>query len=122
MRDLSDCAAAYLDIFSQSWENHMDQMLQKTQAAGLSIDPHKSALYCPKRRGVLALYVTGFGEIKPQLGKVEDIQTFPAPTTKKKLKEFLSLVSCYHKFVPQFVLTNRDVLLSQHDRCDWLCY
>lgn len=47
-------------------------------------------------------YVIGFAQIKPQLGKVEAIQSFPVPTTKKKRRGLLGLMGWYPKFVPHF--------------------
>lgn len=99
LRDLSDCAAAYLDdvvIFSQSWEEHMahlQQVLQKIRAAWLTINAHKFTV--GQREVEYLSYVIGFGQIKPQLGKMEAIRSFPVPTTKKKLRGFLGLVGWY---------------------------
>ncbi|TKS65328.1 Retrovirus-related Pol polyprotein from transposon 17.6 [Collichthys lucidus] len=114
LRDLSDFAAAYLDdvvIFSQSWEMHkvhLQQVLQKLQAAGLTINPHKCAV--AQREVEYLGYIIGFGQIKPQLGKVEAIKSFPVPTTKRKLRGFLGLVGWYRKFVPHFA--DRAVVLN----------
>ena len=47
-------------------------------------------------------YIIGFGKIKPQLGKVEAMHSFPIPTTKRKVRSFLGLVGWYRKFVPHF--------------------
>lgn len=33
---------------------------------------------------------------------MEAIQSFPVPTTKKKVRGFLGLVGLYRKFIPQF--------------------
>ena len=114
LRDLSDCMAAYLDdivIFSQTWEEHMvhlQQVLRKIEAAGLTINPHKCAVAQTEVKYLG--YIIGFGQIKPQLGKVEAIQSFPVPTTKKRLRGFLGLVGWYRKFVPQFA--DRAVVLT----------
>ncbi|XP_028253710.1 uncharacterized protein LOC114429061 [Parambassis ranga] len=106
LRDVSEFSAAYLDdvvIFSQSWEEHMShlhQVLQCIRVAGLTINPQKCAI--AKKEVEYLGYVIGFGRIKPQVGKVEAIQNFPAPTTKKKVKSFLGLVGWYRKFIPHF--------------------
>jgi len=106
LRDVSKFSAAYLDdvvIFSQSWEEHMShlqQVLQCIRDAGLTINPQKCAV-AQKEVEYLG-YVIGFGKIKPQVGKVEAIQSFPVPATKKKVKSFLGLVGWYRKFIPHF--------------------
>lgn len=108
LRDASEFSAAYLDdvvIFSQSWEEHMShlqQVLQCIRDAGLTINP--LLLKCAVAQGEVEYvgYVIGFGKIKPQVGKVEAIQSFPVPTTKKKVKSFLGLVGWYRKFIPHF--------------------
>ncbi len=127
LRDLFDCAAAYLDdvvIFSQSWEEHMvhlQHVLQNIEAAGLTINPHKCAV--AQREVEYLGYVIGFGQIKPQLGKVEAIQSFPVPTTKKKLRGFLGLVGWYRKFVPHFadkaVVLNNLTKASAPSKVHW---
>lgn len=106
LRDVSEFSDAYLDdvvIFSQSWEEHMchlQRVLQCIRAAGLTINPQKCAV--AQREVEYLGYVIGFGTIKPQVGKVEAIQAFPVPTTKRKVKSFLGLVGWYRKFIPHF--------------------
>ncbi|KAM9347523.1 trace amine-associated receptor 1-like [Symphorus nematophorus] len=72
-----------------SWEEHMSHLqciLQYIRAAGLTINPQK---YAVAQKEVECLgHVNGFGKIKPQVGKVEVIQDFPVPATKKKVEEF----------------------------------
>ena len=45
--------------------------------------------------------VSGKG-IKPLPEKLESIKKMPAPTTPKKIKQFLGLVGYYRKFIPRF--------------------
>lgn len=40
--------------------------------------------------------------ICPMVGKVQALQEYPAPSTKRQVRKFLGLVSYYHCFVPQF--------------------
>ena len=106
LREVGDFSAAYLDdvvVFSQSWEEHrfhLQQVLQRIQAAGLTINPRKCAV--AQREVAYLGYIIGFGKIKPQLGKVEAMHSFPIPTTKRKVRSFLGLVGWYRKFVPHF--------------------
>ncbi|KAK7915940.1 hypothetical protein WMY93_011701 [Mugilogobius chulae] len=115
LRDVSDFSAAYLDdvvIYSSSWEDHLchlQEVLQRIRAAGLTINPRKCSL---AHREVQYLgYTIGYGKIKPQVEKMEAIRSFPVPTTKRKVRGFIGLVGWYRKFVPHFsersaVLTN----------------
>ncbi|KAK7934242.1 hypothetical protein WMY93_005138 [Mugilogobius chulae] len=115
LRDVSDFSAAYLDdvvVYSSSWEDHLchlQEVLQRIRAAGLTINPRKCSL---AHREVQYLgYTIGYGKIKPQVEKMEAIRSFPVPTTKRKVRGFIGLVGWYRKFVPHFsersaVLTN----------------
>lgn len=47
-------------------------------------------------------HTIGIGKIKPMMSKVEAIQNFPIPTTKKKVKSFLGMIGFYRKFIPNF--------------------
>lgn len=118
LRDLSEFSAAYLDdvvIFSQSSGEHMSQLqqvLQCIRVAGLTINLRKCAV-AQKEVEYLG-HVIGFGKIKPQVGKVEAIQAFPIPMTKKKVKSFMGLVGWYRKFIPHF--TERSVVFHDHKK------
>ncbi|CAL9704267.1 unnamed protein product [Knipowitschia caucasica] len=132
LRDVSEFAAAYLDdvvIYSRNWEEHMAHLqgvLKRIKAAGLTINPQKC---CLAQREVEYLgFVIGHGKLRPQVGKMEAIHSFPVPTTKKKVKSFLGLVGWYRKFVPHF--SDRSAVLHDltkataprkvrwSDRCD----
>ncbi|KAK9537970.1 hypothetical protein VZT92_005538 [Zoarces viviparus] len=127
LRDVSEFSAAYLDdvvIFSQSWKEHMShlqQVLQCIKAAGLAINPKKCTV-AQKEVEYLG-YVIGLGEIKPQVGKVDAIQAFPVPTTKKKVKSFMGLVGWYRKFIPHFaersLVINNLTRASASNKVQW---
>ncbi|KAJ0044064.1 hypothetical protein NL108_006172 [Boleophthalmus pectinirostris] len=115
LRDVSDFSAAYLDdvvVYSSNWEEHLyhlQEVLQRIRAAGLTINPRKCAV-AHKEVQYLG-FTIGFGRIKPQVEKMEAIRSFPVPTTKRKVRGFIGLVGWYRKFVPHFsdrtaVLTN----------------
>ncbi|KAK7907616.1 hypothetical protein WMY93_016228 [Mugilogobius chulae] len=106
LKDVAEFSAAYLDdvvVFSKSWEEHLyhlEKVLQKIRAAGLTINPRKCAV---AHQEVEYLgYTIGYGRIKPQVQKIEAIRSFPVPTTKRKVRGFIGLVGWYRKFVPQF--------------------
>lgn len=45
-------------------------------------------------------YIVGRGLVQPQINKVEFIQAWPCPVTKKQVKAFFCIVGYYSKFVP----------------------
>ncbi|KAL3967106.1 alpha-2-macroglobulin-like protein [Sarotherodon galilaeus] len=106
LRDVSAFSAAYLDdvvVYSQSWEEHvihLQKVLRSIRMAGLTINPKKCSI--AKREVEYLGFVVGSGKIKPQVGKIEAIQSFPVPTTKRKVRGFLGLVGWYRKFIPSF--------------------
>lgn len=78
-------------LFSQSCEEHVSHLqwvLQCVLAAWLTIHPKKCAI--TKKEVKYLGYV--IGKIKLQIGKVEDIQAFLVPTTKKKVESFMVLL------------------------------
>lgn len=106
LRPHREYAPAYLDdivIFSRDWESHLPKVqavLNALRKAGFTINPAKCALGMEEARYLG--YVVGRGEIKPQLNKVEAIQNWPRPLTKKQVKAFLGIVGYYRRFVPRF--------------------
>ncbi|XP_078793179.1 uncharacterized protein LOC144987743 [Oryzias latipes] len=106
LRDVPQFAAAYLDdviIFSHSWRDHMSHLrhvLHLIKAAGLTINPGKCVV--AQQQVEYLGHVVGQGLVKPRVGKVEAIQEYPIPTTKKKVRAFVGLVGWYSKFIPHF--------------------
>uniref|UniRef100_K7EYM9 Reverse transcriptase RNase H-like domain-containing protein n=1 Tax=Pelodiscus sinensis TaxID=13735 RepID=K7EYM9_PELSI len=68
--------------------------------AGLTANPKKCKIGWQET--TYLGYQLGRGLIRPLVGKVEAIQNYPAPTTKKKVRQFLGLAGYYRRFVPQF--------------------
>lgn len=99
-------ASAYLDdiiIFSDDWKSHLPKVqavLNSLREAGLTANPKKCALGLEEARYLG--YVIGRGIIKPQINKVEAIQDWPRPSTKKQVRAFLGILGYYRRFVPQF--------------------
>ncbi|KAL2081694.1 hypothetical protein ACEWY4_023547 [Coilia grayii] len=106
LRGTHQFAAAYLDdvcIWSNSWEEHcrhLRQVLNRIREAGLTINPGKCAL--AKQEVHYLGYVIGGGVIRPQVEKVDAIQSCAPPTTKRKVRAFLGLVGWYRRFIPDF--------------------
>ena len=109
IKDKHDFAAAYLDdliIFSITWENHMHHLrtiLQQLHKANLTVKPHKCQLGMVEC--IYLGHVVGRGLVRPELSKVEAIQTFGQPTTKKQVRAFLAITGYYRKFLPNYILS-----------------
>lgn len=78
-----------IGIYSNTWEEHLEHLRTAFEAlrkANLEARPAK----CEFRFNELGFlgHTIGSGKIKPMISKVEAIQNFPIPTTKKKEKSF----------------------------------
>ena len=53
-------------------------------------------------------HVVGNGSVKPESGKIEAVQKFPIPQTRRQVRAFLGLAEYYRCFIPSiaFPLTN----------------
>ena len=47
-------------------------------------------------------HVVGGGRVGLEPSKVEAIQPFPIPTTKRGVKSFLGITGYYRRFIPEF--------------------
>ena len=127
LRAHREYAAAYIDdivIHSSTWDlhlHHLRAVLGALRAAGLTANPKKCHLGL-EEASYLG-YRVGRGSVKPQEEKVQTIQTWPRPRTKKQVKSFLGLVGYYQRFIPAFAtlasplheLTRR----ALPDRVEW---
>ncbi|XP_078246874.1 uncharacterized protein LOC144588278 [Pogona vitticeps] len=99
-------ANAYLDdvaIFSNDFESHLthiETVLSRLQQAGLTVKASK----CQWMQGkVMYLgHLIGQGEIQTIQAKVQAINDWPIPKTKKQVRSFLGLIGYYRKFIPDF--------------------
>ncbi|XP_062585038.1 uncharacterized protein LOC134246689 [Saccostrea cucullata] len=103
---LEDFTEAFIDdigIYSDSWTEHLEHLrtvFSALRKANLAARPTK----CEFGFNELCFlgHTVGSGKIKPMMSKVESIQNFPIPTTKKKVKSFLGMIGFYRKFIPNF--------------------
>lgn len=114
LHDCSDFAAAYLDdivIHSNTWEEHVEHLrtvLDHLHSAGLTVNPSK-CVFAAAETEYLGL-VIGKGVIRPQVSKIEAMESSPLPQTRKQLRSFLGMAGFYRRFIPQF--SNRAALLT----------
>ena len=103
---LYNFTAAYLDdlvIFSNTCEErleHIQSVLQRLRGAGLTAKPKKCQFgmeYC-----IYLGHVVGGGALRPEALKVEAVEQFKAPETKKQVRAFLGLTGYYRKFIPNY--------------------
>jgi len=105
-KDTHDFAAAYLDdliIFSDTWENHLQHttlILQQLCKANLTVKPQKCQLGMAEC--TYLGHIVGRGVVRPELSKVEAIQAFSQPKTKKQVRAFLGKTGYYRKFIPNY--------------------
>ena len=78
-------------------KQHLRQTLERLKRYGVIVNPTKCEL------GVPSLHFLGHNVdscgIRPLQEKVEVIQDFVQPTTQHGLREFLGLVTFYHRFI-----------------------
>ena len=101
-----DFVSVYVDdvlIFSETLEEHIRHLqlvLDKLKGAGLKLKPSKCSFV---REGVdyLGHVITSNG-LSPNPARIDAVQSLPAPTNIKELRQFLGLTSYYRRFIPAF--------------------
>ena len=105
-----DFVSVYLDdvlIFSDTFDTHLDhlnQVLQRFQMAGLKLKPSKCHFICQQVE-YLGHVITPEG-ISPNNNRVTAISDFPAPSSVKEVRQFVGLAADLFM-----------VLLKWHNRC-----
>lgn len=128
VRNIDNCVV-YIDdvvLYDTSYDAHLqriDNLFARLSKAGLVINLEKSE-FC--RASVLYLgYTVGHGTVSPPSAKVEAINNFPPPTTKKGLQRFLGMIGYYRRFIkglstllsPLTALLGKDVKYRWTDAC-----
>ncbi|KAL9970103.1 hypothetical protein ACROYT_G022426 [Oculina patagonica] len=96
----------YLDdviVMGRTFEEELErlkQVFERLACAGLKLKPKKCFLF-QKRVSYLGHVVTEEG-ITADLGKVEQVRTWPIPENSTEVKSFLGLASYYRRFIPNF--------------------
>ncbi|KAL2076463.1 hypothetical protein ACEWY4_027927 [Coilia grayii] len=121
---LEGCAV-YLDdavTYSNTWEEHLSHvraLFQRLLAAKLTVNLAK----CEFARATVVYLgkVVGQGQVCPVRAKVQAIDKFPPPTTKKELMRFLGMVGYYRSFCANFssVVSPLTSLLKKDARFEW---
>ncbi|CAM5118574.1 unnamed protein product [Eretmochelys imbricata] len=103
---LEEYAATYLDdvaIFLDSWAEHLEhlkKLFERIWEAGLTVKAKKCQIGL--NRVTYLGHQVGQGTISPLQAKVDAIQKWPVPKSKKQVLSFLGLASYYRRFVPQY--------------------
>ncbi|CAM4681125.1 unnamed protein product [Lepidochelys kempii] len=112
-------AITYLDdmaIFSDSWAEHLEHLqavFQHLREAGLIVKAKKCQIGL-NRVTYLGRQV-GQGTVNPLQAKVNAIQKWPVPKSKKQVQSFLGLAGYYQRFVPHYsqIVTPLTVLIRK---------
>jgi len=124
---LGDFARAYIDdlvVFSTSWEEHLQHLrtvLQRLQKVGLTAKPTKCQFGMTEC--TYLGHVVGGGKVRMEPSKIETVQSFGVPRTKKEVRSFLGITGYYRKFIPQYAsiaspLTDL-IRKSEPNRVEW---
>jgi len=116
---------AYVDdivIYSSEWNEHIAQMKElfcRLSKAKLTVNLNKSDF--GKATVVFLGHVVGGGQVKPLDAKVQAIDSFHIPTTKKQLMRFLGMAGYYRKFCRNFSTVTGPLtdLLKQNVKYVW---
>lgn len=96
----------YLDdivIYARSLSEHkskFEKLAMRLRKSNLHLQPDKCE-FLRREVGYLGHVISDQG-VKPDPKKIECLQNYPAPTTQKKIKQFLGLAGYYRRFIENF--------------------
>ena len=102
LKGLGSFCKVYMDdliIFSDTWEQHMThvrKVLAALKAAGLTANPAKCEW--GGRELQFLGHIIGSGEMSIPKARIESLQSYVKPSTKRGLRSFLGAISFYRKF------------------------
>ena len=113
----------YLDdiiVFAPDFDTHiqrLDEVFKRLAASNLSLKPSKCELF---REEVAYLgHVVSADGIKPQADKIDKIQRFPVPTTRKAVRSFLGLAGYYRRYIRNFARLAKPLHKLTGDNTPW---
>ncbi|CAM4413476.1 unnamed protein product [Caretta caretta] len=90
-------------IFLDSWEEHLEHLqkvFKRIKEAGLTVQAKKCQIGL--NRVTYLGHQVGQGTINPLQAKVDVIQKWPVPKSKKQVQSFLGLAGYYRRFLLQY--------------------
>ena len=90
-------------VFSSTWEEHCEhiaRILDRLRKAGRTANVRKCQW--GQTQCEFLGHVIGKGMVSPALGKIEAVQSYPIPTTKKQIRQFLGLTGYYRRFIERY--------------------
>ena len=101
-----DFCAAYLDdliVHSETWKEHLthlEHVFVRLEQAGLTVKASKCQI--GMKECVYLGHVVGNGQVRPEPSKLEAVDAFPTPKTKKQVRTFLGLSGYYRRFIQNY--------------------
>ena len=105
----------YIDdvlVFSTSWKNHLNDLMQRFKDAGLTAKPAK-CLWGKRQLEYLG-HLVGDGKMLVPDAKVKDVRDYKRPRTCKQLRSFLGLMGYYRKYIRDYASIAKPLYKATH--------
>ena len=100
---------------------HLTEVLRRLREAGLTVKPSKCHLAMAEC--IYLGHAVGSGVMKPVADKLQAVDQFPQPTTKKHVRSFLGLTGYYCRFIPHYATITAPLCSltkkSEPDKVNW---
>lgn len=118
-------ALIYLDdiiVYSRTFEEHIQNLevvLGRLQAANLKLSPGKCHFF--KTNVKYLGHVVSPSGLSTDPQKIESVQQWPIPKTKRQVRSFLGLCSYYRRFIEEFSMIAKPLseLTEERRRFTW---